>query len=803
LAAACGWCLASGAHAVDLANIVVTLNGGNPLNPPTVTIPVGQSTVANAGLGTEGFFIDAGTVLGEYPIRIGASAANDAAGGVLLGYVRENGRNVSDPGGPLYATSGTVRDGDPTSTNTRGGTGGLSLAVHRAGEAIGGGTFGTHAPFAANLAAAYFPYSQGWLAGTASSSVNNGAIDQFTGSPGLTLGANFIVDGVGPNKHRLVLPGVTDSRRQGLLFVNHAKNEANYALSEPDDNGNGFVVVTHDNATDGPATTVDPLSFVFIPLNTPNVTMARIHPSSGQDLQPAPMLQSGLPFTIVREGDVVDPAYDTGIGGRYRLSIPGHSPTSGTLLVSPSTLGRNSGGSAGGNQDNIVTYQADGNDWIILAQDLPNLGGTGAFARERNSYFNFAYIPFNAPPAAPAPIVAPAWNRSRVVGWNADLIREAAGQETGGTYVAEVTQKTSDITVQGLSENYGDYCFAVSGDFLTLQDGVLFTSVREGLRDNSASGGFFEYGITTAGIFTPEWAVFVDSTSPNQGEHEVNIAATFFGADSGFTLGSQIDPPGPTMTVSLPGVNSRTDGVLIVQEGSNGDNYALSTPNADGTAWDIEIRDDGTTASNLAADRVNYVYLPYESQNLVAGWVDEDGTLLSSTDTSGFSLTKDTGTPGTYLLTIPGKSSATGTLLLTATGANGSVDNVLAYEAAGDSFRILGIDMITTAEANGGTLNNLEDTEFSFAYIDFDAPPIAPGSGPAGDFDGDNDVDGADFLAWQRNYDTLSYDAWKTGFGTAATAAGNAVPEPATYVGAVAGILLLVRRRERTRRHRG
>jgi hypothetical protein len=97
--------------------------------------------------------------------------------------------------------------------------------------------------------------------------------------------------------------------------------------------------------------------------------------------------------------------------------------------------------------------------------------------------------------------------------------------------------------VQGLSENYGDYAFAVSGDFLTPADGVLFTTVREGVRDNTSSGGFLDYGITSAGLFAPEWAVFVEGASPFQGEHEINVAATFFGADSGFTTARNVPVP--------------------------------------------------------------------------------------------------------------------------------------------------------------------------------------------------------------------------------------------------------------------
>lgn len=55
-----------------------------------------------------------------------------------------------------------------------------------------------------------------------------------------------------------------------------------------------------------------------------------------------------------------------------------------------------------------------------------------------------------------------------------------------------------------------------------------------------------------------------------------------------------------------------------------------------------------------------------------------------------------------------------------------------------------------------------------------------------GDFDGDGDVDGADFLYWQRNPSIGSLCDWETNYGmTTQTAAIATVPEPS-------GILLLL-----------
>lgn len=65
----------------------------------------------------------------------------------------------------------------------------------------------------------------------------------------------------------------------------------------------------------------------------------------------------------------------------------------------------------------------------------------------------------------------------------------------------------------------------------------------------------------------------------------------------------------------------------------------------------------------------------------------------------------------------------------------------------------------------------------------------------SGDFDGDGDVDGADFLAWQRGespnpLSAADLAAWQTNYGaTASTVAVNAVPEPQTMLLLVLSLL--------------
>jgi hypothetical protein len=62
-----------------------------------------------------------------------------------------------------------------------------------------------------------------------------------------------------------------------------------------------------------------------------------------------------------------------------------------------------------------------------------------------------------------------------------------------------------------------------------------------------------------------------------------------------------------------------------------------------------------------------------------------------------------------------------------------------------------------------------------------DIEVFAAGSEPMdpGDFDMDGDVDGNDFLVWQRDHAVGTLDDWKANFGAGAQAAISAVPEPA------------------------
>ncbi len=69
-------------------------------------------------------------------------------------------------------------------------------------------------------------------------------------------------------------------------------------------------------------------------------------------------------------------------------------------------------------------------------------------------------------------------------------------------------------------------------------------------------------------------------------------------------------------------------------------------------------------------------------------------------------------------------------------------------------------------------------------------------AGIAGDFDGDGDVDGRDFLVWQRNPSVGNLADWQLNYGMSTlTATSTAVPEPGAWLLAVVAIFVHATRR--------
>lgn len=322
-----GFGTAQAQHNIGALLLNVTQNDTNN-TADSVTI---TETISINGLRLRG-----GSNRGDYNLKAGDDQADDVDSGVLMTCVAENGRENGEDVYPGTNFCTTALD-----YNREGGDiGAYFVPIFNCP---------TGAEYNINIAVAHFPYDQ-YLGGFARNSgeTNGGVNDLFTGSPGLALGTHLIAQSNGRFTVDLTSLGV-HSTNDGVLLVTHGKNEDNYALSFANPTNGTWNVFVKDNGTDGGSVEQDPIAFVFVPKTNTMVVSGKFR-SDGQTL-----LYSGATprFAVANLGT-----------GRWRLTIPGQTPASGVLIISPE-------GGASLNADNVVSYQPDGNGWLIESRDLP------------------------------------------------------------------------------------------------------------------------------------------------------------------------------------------------------------------------------------------------------------------------------------------------------------------------------------------------------------------------------------------------------------------------------------------------
>jgi len=339
------------AHGALSAPVLHSISAGwiEILHPWSVDTNLAQ---ANLLLGTYNFQV--GPVnRADYSVRIGAGfeSVYDVERGVLMTCVAENGRD--NFGTNAYPTSCFTLNG--------GGSYRIVTAVANLGE------------YNVNVAAAWFPYTN-YLGAYAynSGATNGGANNSLIASPGLVLGTHFKTVGGGKFVVDLRSFGI-DSRTDGILLVNHAKEEANFALSQANTNDGTWNVFVRDIAqTDFNSYEQDPVAFVFIPKTNTMVVSGKF-------------LADGT--ISMHSGD--SPQFSvTSLGtGRWGLQITGGSPTNGVLIISPE-----GGGSI--NADNIVNCEPVGSGWEIESRDTP---ANGLQTPTGEPIVSFVYVPAATP----------------------------------------------------------------------------------------------------------------------------------------------------------------------------------------------------------------------------------------------------------------------------------------------------------------------------------------------------------------------------------------------------------------------
>ncbi len=296
------------------------------------------------------------------------------------------------------------------------------------------------------ISVAWFPYDQGWKAGyfegsgfnanspgTAYWKWGNGwglhsgtAVSGMAilGSPGqntynaptdLLQWVDTIGDGITTNyMARFRLPGV-NSQNDGMLFTvaNSEGNtlRGNYANSVPRADGSGWDIWVRgiqESAADptlGAGTVeanTDSFSFLYVPYNAGNLVGGYIDGVEG-----APMKSAGT-FSVQKIGV-----------GRYAITIPGKSDSTGILLLQNSgLLVPQPAGYTNVADTSFLSYEYGGtntpaNAFIVESRRIdPTANGGQGAAVLRNANFYFAYVDFLNPPT-PTATVQPVLSISR------------------------------------------------------------------------------------------------------------------------------------------------------------------------------------------------------------------------------------------------------------------------------------------------------------------------------------------------------------------------------------------------------
>ncbi|MGC4074816.1 MAG: Ig-like domain-containing protein [Nibricoccus sp.] len=373
---------------------------------------------------------------GDYSLNFGN--ADDAATGIMLGSVRQNSRDDSATGNnlvnPFQATPATWVEGTDYF---------LSLF-----HSPNGGEVNMH------VAAAYFPYAK-YLGAYVTNTVNNTALNTIVASPGIRLGTGLEFQNTATaGEYSLNLKALGAPSSEGVLLVNGAKNEDNYALSRPNADGT-FSIWCKDNEANTTSYEADPVAFVYLPVSGVGsdhlAALGRVNSNATTDI-------AAGSFTVTKGGT-----------GTWYLKIPGQTGSTGTLIVSAEWGGNGSGG-FGNMLDNIVSYEWDAVNtrWIIQSRDLTNATTAPVLQDGINGdedVFSFAFFTtsdINQPPSTEltAPAAGSAIAQSAV-----PLVLSATASDTDGT-IAKV-EFFDGTTLLG-SDTTAPYSISVNSESLAL-----------------------------------------------------------------------------------------------------------------------------------------------------------------------------------------------------------------------------------------------------------------------------------------------------------------------------------------------
>lgn len=308
---------------------------------------------------------------------------------------------------------------------------------------------------------------------------------------------------------------------------------------------------------------------------------------------------------------------------------------------------------------------------------------------------------------------------------------------------------------------------------IPMSNGPLFT---QGAFGQTAGDGLQNYGlrqlqiqsvfdspdrlnilVDSVKLVDPDDPLLIEFTSANYNAQPQNFAFGTF-QDAGV-----LDTSGPTMIINAdPTTPNGPDG-----------GFGFTGLNVDFEATDYQIEIEAKLLANNAATAFNLLLGDNDGDDSAPMMGSDD--YIFTVDTSNFNET-DFST-----VTIP-----------LGTGTENDIVTTFGFTNGGDGLQNFGLSQMQIQATDALGLLGVEISRFAIV----ERPATAPG-----DFDEDGDVDGQDFLVWQRGVDAGTFDAadladWQNAYGGAApAAAAAAVPEPTSSLLMLSAVALASLRR--------
>ena len=379
--------------------------------------------------------------------------------------------------------------------------------------------------------------------------------------------------------------------------------------------------------------------------------------------------------------------------------------------------------------------------------------------------------------------------------WNAYLYVNGKLEITNGGTVSnkycvigyESYYDTGEVVVDGVGSTW------TTSERLTISDGATLEIAGGGAV--SCGRGVIEGQVTIDGIDSM-WTIFDSPSQYNNGELYVAGKLTIsdggtVSCDSGFidytwTGHALVDGAGSTwncgdsLTVGYLGGGTLaiTGGGAVKSDaysyiGISSNSTGQATVDGIGSIWDSTV--------DLYVGLAGAGTLDIS----IGGLVSVGGTLFVDFDADGDSFI----------------NMSTGGMLALSGDVDGSIAEFLGIVSGTDAIRYWDYSISDWADISGATYG--DDYMLEYLTTGDLAGYTVLTVGTAGDFDGDTDADGADFLAWQRGESTnplSSSDllAWQVNFGSpSGTPTSHTVPEPGTLTLLSLAVLGCLHRRGR------